>query len=67
VGTPLVAYFISSLGLSQETEKKKEHMSSVLYVSAVKSIIYVMVCTHLDISHFVSVVNKIIGNPGIVH
>ena len=42
-------------------------MSSVLYASAIRSIIYVMVCTHLDISHVVSVVNKFIGNPSIVH
>jgi uncharacterized protein YcgL (UPF0745 family) len=67
VGTPLVAYFISSSGLSQETEKKKEHMSSVLYARAVRSIMYVIVYTHLDISHVVSVVNKFIGNPSIVH
>jgi len=42
-------------------------MLSVLYASAIISIIYVTVCTHLDISHVVSVINKFIENSGIVH
>lgn len=33
-------------------------MSGVLYTSTVRNIMYVIVCTHLNISHIISVVNK---------
>lgn len=44
-----------------------EHVSGVPYVSAVGSIMYVMVYTHLDISHTISVVSMFIKNLGEVH
>ncbi len=37
-------------------------MSHVLYASTVGSMIYAMVCTHLDISHTISVVSRNIAN-----
>jgi len=44
-----------------------EHVSGVPYVSAVGSIMFVMVYTRLDISHTVSMVRRFIKNPGEVH
>lgn len=39
-------------------------MSDVSYASAIGSTMYVMVCTRLDISHVVSMVNMFIENHG---
>ena len=61
-----MAHFKLSLGLSPKT-KDMEHVSGVPYVSAVGSIMSVMVYTRLDISHTVSMVNRFIKNPGEVH
>jgi hypothetical protein len=42
-------------------------MSRVPYSSVVGSIMYAMVCTHLDISQAISVVSRYMANPGKVH
>jgi ATP-binding cassette subfamily B (MDR/TAP) protein 1 len=42
-------------------------MLNVSYASVVGSIMYIMVYTHLEISHVVSVVSKFMINPGKVH
>ena len=39
----------------------------VPYVSAIGSIMYVMVCTKLDISHVVNVVNRYVDRPRKIH
>ena len=43
-------YFRLSLGFLLEIEKEKKHMSSVLYASAIESIVYVIVCIRSNIS-----------------
>ena len=53
------------------TRKKKreenEHMSSVPYVNAVKSIMYVMFYTRPNILHVISVVSRFMRSPSKVH
>ena len=44
-----------------------EHMSHVPYASAVRSIMYVMVCTRPNISHAVSVVSRYMDRPRKIH
>ncbi|GKV43399.1 hypothetical protein SLEP1_g50691 [Rubroshorea leprosula] len=67
VTTPLGAHFKFSSNLSPKTEEEKKFMACIPYVSAVGSLMYAMVCTHLDISHAVSVVSPYMGNPGKGH
>ncbi|GKD46415.1 hypothetical protein Tco_1271060, partial [Tanacetum coccineum] len=44
-----------------------ERMSKVSYGNAVGSLMYLMVCTRLDIAHAVSVVRKYLANSGKNH
>jgi hypothetical protein len=56
-----------SLALSLKSEKEKEYMSGAPYANIVGSIIYVIICTHSNISHVVSVVNRFMRNPDKVY
>ncbi|KAF2298923.1 hypothetical protein GH714_029137 [Hevea brasiliensis] len=58
---PFAANFKLSADISPKTYEEMEHMSSVPYLSAVGSIMYIMVCTQLDISHAFSVMNRYMG------
>jgi hypothetical protein len=58
VSTPLVGKFSLSRHLSSKTEKEKSYMAEVPYSSAVRSIMYLMVCTRPDIVHDVNVVSR---------
>jgi ATP-binding cassette subfamily B (MDR/TAP) protein 1 len=42
-------------------------MSRVSYSSVVGSLMYVMVCSHPDLDHAMSVVSRYIANPGKEH
>jgi hypothetical protein len=42
-------------------------MSGAPYANIVGSIIYVIICTHSNISHVVSVVNRFMRNPDKVY
>ncbi|XP_047320703.1 secreted RxLR effector protein 161-like [Impatiens glandulifera] len=46
---------------------EKEYMSHVPYVSAVKNLMYAMVCTKPDLAHAVSVASRFMGDPGKEH
>jgi hypothetical protein len=50
VSNPCETYFRLSLGFSPKIEKEKMYMSNVLYASAIKSIVYAIVCTCSNIS-----------------
>ena len=67
VSIPLIGHFKLSKRLCPSTEKEKGEISVIPYSSAVGSLMYVMVCTHLDISHVVGVVRKFLANPGRAH
>ncbi|TQD95783.1 hypothetical protein C1H46_018622 [Malus baccata] len=50
-----------------KTYEEKEKMAVVPYFSAVRSIMYAMVCTWPDIAHAVGVVSRFLSNPGKDH
>ena len=64
VSTPLAGHFKLSKRLCPSTEKEKGEMSVIPYLSTVGSLMYVMVCTRLDISHVVGVVSIFLANLG---
>lgn len=57
VSIPLTNHFKLSNKLSSQIEDEEEYMSYVPYSSVMGSIMYIMICTKLDISQAVSVVN----------
>ncbi|KAG8493469.1 hypothetical protein CXB51_010771 [Gossypium anomalum] len=63
VSTPLVAHFRLSSALSPQSDEKIEYMSHVPYSSTVGSLMYVMVCSRLDLSYAVSAVSRYMANP----
>ncbi|KAG8474528.1 hypothetical protein CXB51_031383 [Gossypium anomalum] len=67
VSTPLAAHFRLSLALSPQSDDEIEYMSHVLYSSAVRSLMYAMVCSRLDLSYAVSAVSRYMANPGKEH
>eukprot|EP00253_Pinus_taeda_P018900 PITA_18900 len=50
-----------------KTQEEEEDMSSVPYASAVGSMMYVIVCTRLDIAHAVGVLSRFMSKPGKEH
>ena len=67
VSTPLSGHFKLSKRLCPSTEKEKGEMSVIPYSSTIGSLMYAMVCTHLDISHAGRVVSIFLANPGKAH
>ena len=49
------------------TQEEEEDMSHVPYASAAGSLMYVMVCTRLDIAHVVGVLSRFMSKPGKEH
>jgi len=47
-----------------KTQDKIDYMSKVPYSLAIDILMYVMVCTRMDITHAVGVVSRYIKNPG---
>ena len=50
-----------------KTLEEETKMSKVPYASVVGSLMYVMVCTRLDIAHALGVVSKYMSHPRIEH
>ncbi|KAG8503539.1 hypothetical protein CXB51_001508 [Gossypium anomalum] len=67
VSTPLATHFKHSSALSPQSDDVIEYMSHVAYSSAVGSLMYSMVCSHLDLSYAVSAVSRYMANPGKEH
>ena len=69
MSTPLATHFNILSALSPQIEEEREHMSHVPYVSAIgrENIMYVIVCTRLDISHAVSAVSRYMDCLGKIH
>nr|GEU94779.1 retrovirus-related Pol polyprotein from transposon TNT 1-94 [Tanacetum cinerariifolium] len=44
-----------------------ERMTKVTYANAVRSLMYLMVCTRPDIAYAISVVSRYLANPGLVY
>ena len=60
---------LTTLNLRQcpKTDQEKDKMSNVLYVSAVGSLMYAMLCTRHDICFAVGLVSHYQSNPGPTH
>ena len=67
VSSPLASHFKLNNRHNPSTDKEKEDMIKVLYASVVGSLMYVMVCTRLDIAYVVGVVSRFLSNPGRHH
>nr|GEV04088.1 retrovirus-related Pol polyprotein from transposon TNT 1-94 [Tanacetum cinerariifolium] len=67
VNIPLGGHFKLSLKDCPVRDCDVERMSKVPYANAVGSLVYLMVCTRLDIAYAVSVVNKYLANPSKNH
>lgn len=66
VTTPLGGHFELSK-TRPSTKEEKESMAAIPYFSAVRSLIYTMVCTRSDIAHEVGVVSRFVFNFGKDH
>jgi hypothetical protein len=58
VSTHLAVHFKFPTALSPTSDDERSYMEKVPYSSAVGSLMYLMVCTRLDIAQAVSVVSK---------
>ena len=67
VTTSLTCHFKLSSKQYPQSLKDEEEISQVLYASAVRSLMYVMVCTRLNLAYAVSTVSRFISNPGKQH
>ena len=65
--TPVERNLSHSLDMCPKSPKEKEQMSKVPYSSAIRSLMYAMMCTHLDICYDVGLANKFQSNLGIKH
>ncbi|GKE26381.1 hypothetical protein Tco_1441765 [Tanacetum coccineum] len=63
VSVSLGAHFKVSLKDCPSNDWDVEKMSKVPYVNAVGSLLYLMVCTRLDIAYVVSIVSRYLANP----
>jgi ATP-binding cassette subfamily B (MDR/TAP) protein 1 len=67
VSTPIAPHFKLSAEQCASSNEDIEYMSIVLYCSAVGSLMYAMVCSHLDLSYAMSIVSRYMSNPGKEH
>jgi hypothetical protein len=67
VNISLASPFNLSSILYPINKEEKGYMSSVPYASAIGSLMYVMVCTRLDISDVVGVISRYMSNLGKEH
>lgn len=67
VSTPLESHFRLNKDQSPKTKEEYDYMDKVPYASAIGSLMYVMVCTMLDIAHAVGAVSRYMSNPGRQH
>ena len=58
---------INSLLQCPRNEIEKKEMEKIPYASAVGSLMYAQVCTHPDIAHMVSILDKYLSNLGMDH
>ena len=67
VSTPLALHFKLSTLLCPLSDDKIKYMTQVPYPSIVGSLMYVIVCTHPNLSHALSFVSRYMANPGKEH
>ncbi len=67
VSTPLASRFLLSKDQSPKTEEEEGFMAKVPYASAIRSIMYAMVCTRPDIAYAVGSMSRFMTNLGKQH
>ena len=67
VDTPVSKGEALSLNMCLKNPQEREEMSRVPYASVVGSLMYAMMCTHLDICFAVGLVSRYQSNPGREH
>ena len=63
VSTPLASRFLLSKDQSPKTEEEEGFMAKVPYASAIRSLMYAMVCTRPDIAYAMGSVSRFMTNP----
>ena len=63
VSSPLATHFRLSTNQSPSIDQEKEEIEKVSYASTVRSLMYVMVCTCLDIAYAIGTVSRFLSNP----
>ena len=64
IDTPMAKSETLSRRLCPKTSKEKEQMSKVLYLSAVGSLMYAMMCIRSDICHSIGMTSRYQSNLG---
>lgn len=67
VSTPLATQFKLSYKQCPSTDKEKENMARISYMSTVGSLMYVMICTRSDITHVIGVISRFLSYLGKEH
>ena len=67
VSTPIASHFKLSAAQCPSSDEDIEYMSKVPYSSVVGSLMYAMVCSHLDLSYAMSLVSRYMSNPSKEH
>jgi len=67
ISTPLPINFKLSSSMSPTNEAERMEMSRVLYASAVKSLMFALICTRPDIAQAVTTVSRYMENLGREH
>ena len=65
--TPVERNLSLSLDMCPKSLEEKGQMSKIRYSSAVRSLMYVMMCTRSDICYVVGLTSRFQSNPGIKH
>ena len=63
VSTPLASHSWLSKDQSSSIEQELVYIAKAPYAFAIGSLMYVMICTRLDITHVVGVVSRYMSNP----
>ena len=63
VSTPIAPHFKLSTAQCSSSDEDVEYMSKISYSSAVGSLMYVMVCSRLNLSYAMSLVSRYMSNP----
>ena len=64
---PMRHRILFSRSMSPKTHEERTNMDMIPYASAIGSIMYVMLCTRLDIAHALSVTSRYQADPGLEH
>ncbi|XP_060968668.1 secreted RxLR effector protein 161-like [Cannabis sativa] len=67
VVTPLAQHVKLTKDQAPQTEDERRHMDSIPYADCVGCLMYVMVCTRLDLAYAMSIISRFITDPGPKH